>query len=535
MSALHNIHVYAKAENLLWANIIPILENIFPVKFNILGKCETYTAEKINVEELLEESTNRNGGVISLKVLNNSNSPRLNKTPDVMVKFTNDDNVPFPFRGRSVRAKFTTGVKILSLYGNEKLLASSDQGPIWAVSENGTSKQFRSGLTLPGIPPGGNFHDIFNGERFLEMIPLLHWLREICENDLYEGPPLRACFMFDDPNLHRPRYGFVDYQKIATHATKENYHVSFATIPLDTWFTHKATAEIFKQNVRQLSLLVHGNNHTKRELAQTYTPINRVSLLQQALRRVERLEQKTGVKVSRVMVPPHGACSHEILEDLPRNGFESACISHGSLRAHNPSRPWTRQLGYLPSEMIADCPVLPRWGLANSSENTIWLATYLHQPIILRGHHQDLKDGLELLDEFARKVNNLGDVIWSNMTDISRLNYAWRMDGDVIRIKPWAWKLNVQVPKEARTLLVEPVVGQNWNKWRILHADGSVVEFHRDEAISLLIWSDKCIVLEAIMSPVTQHELNGTPLPIAVYIRRILTEGRDRLVGAFGS
>src|SRR5262245_19147313 len=125
--------------------------------------------------------------------------------------------------------------------------------------------------------------------------------------------------------------------------------------------THGGAAEIFRRNSRRLSFCVHGNNHTKRELAQPYSDGERVSLLQQAIRRIETLERKAGVEVSRVMVPPHGACSHEMLEELPQRGFESACISHGSLRAHNRQRPWVRQLGYLPSEMIRNCPVLPRW------------------------------------------------------------------------------------------------------------------------------------------------------------------------------
>src|SRR5208283_5127567 len=115
--------------------------------------------------------------------------------------------------------------------------------------------------------------------RFLEMLPLLQWLREICAGASPVGPPLRACFIFDDPNLHWPRYGFVDYRQLAAQAEKENYHVSFATIPVDAWFTHSGTAGIFREHRSRLSLLIHGNNHTKRELARPYTEPERFFLL----------------------------------------------------------------------------------------------------------------------------------------------------------------------------------------------------------------------------------------------------------------
>ena len=215
-------------------------------------------------------------------------------------------------------------------------------------------KHFRSAFPLPVVPATGCLQDVLNGQCFLGMLPLFHWLREVCKNDKYEGPALRACFIIDDPNLHWPRYGFVDYQEIATHAAKENYHVSFATIPLDAWFTHKGTAEAFPGcSSNRLSLGVHGNDHIK---TGTCPPVlfirNGFHFLPNPSNAIERLEKNTGLQVSRVMVPPHGACSEGMLAEFPGNGFEAACISHGSLRAHNSARAWTKTLGYLPCELI---------------------------------------------------------------------------------------------------------------------------------------------------------------------------------------
>ena len=180
--------------------------------------------------------------------------------------------------------------------GNEVVLASNERGPVWVAAEQNGVRHFRSGFALPEVSEGGSFKDIFNGECFLELLPLVHWLRQLSSSAAYQNPPLRACFMFDDPNLHWPRYGFVDFRQIATHAEKENYHVSFATLPLDTWFTHKAAAEVFARNANRLSLLVHGNNHTYCELAQDYSPAERVALLHQAIHRIAGFESRTRAK-----------------------------------------------------------------------------------------------------------------------------------------------------------------------------------------------------------------------------------------------
>jgi hypothetical protein len=149
------------------------------------------------------------------------------------VKFADDPNVPFPFRARKIRTKLAQDWTVISVKNNEKILASSEQGPIWSLSENDGVKQFRSALALPSISAEQNFNDVFNGECFLQMLVLLEFIREISSGTAFQNAPLRASFIIDDPNLHGPRYGFFDYREIVAQATQENFHVSFATIPMD--------------------------------------------------------------------------------------------------------------------------------------------------------------------------------------------------------------------------------------------------------------------------------------------------------------
>jgi hypothetical protein len=506
--------------------MIPVLEHLFPVKFSFALEAMPENAAEIEISSNPLQSR-RPGSPGVFRIPRPKETPTDGKLFEVVVSFTDDPNVPFPFRGRSLQVKLAAQPKSLLLRGNATVLATCETRPVWAVTETSGVKHFESAFDLPNFDPDTTLKNVLNEQRFIEMLPLLSWLREICQQTAYEVPPLRACFMFDDPNLHWTRYGFVDFQTMADHAAMKNYHVVFATIPLDAWFTHEATARIFRNNSRQLSLAVHGNDHVKQELARDYEPSARVTLLRQATHRIECLEGKAGLSVSRVMVPPHGACSEEMLEELPGCGFEAACISHGSLRAHNQGKSWTRHVGFLPSELIQGCPVLPRWGLSGNVKNAVLLAAFLGQPMVFRGHHQDLKNGIELLDDLAEFINSLGPVTWSNMTDICRMNYQWRLEGDTFRVKPLGRKHVLQVPDQASQLVIEAGIQKDWD---ITGLNGDTVKARIGETVSLPKNVHRTILITA-QSPLPVWPYIGeTRTPVIAFARRLLTEGRDRLL-----
>jgi hypothetical protein len=491
MSDRFLIRASAGPQSHRWAALLSIFEDLLPVSFSISQEDRPEIAGELRTANLTGMEQTCGTRVPSLSVPRGEPAASDGELIEITVRFSDDVDVPLPFRGRSLRTKAAAQPDAFRLNPDERPLAYCDLGPVWALSEREGAKQFRSAFALPVLPADGSLKDVLNGQRFLEMLPLVHWLREICASSLEGSLPLRACFIFDDPNLHWPRYGFVDYQQLATQAEKENYHVSFATIPLDTWFTHRGTAKIFRNQHHRLSLLVHGNNHTKRELARPYAEAERIFLLKQATQRIERLERRSGLAVSRVMVPPHGACSEEMLAALPVCGFEAACISHGSLRAHNRARSWTKTLGFLPSELIRGCPVLPRWGVSGDLKNTILLAAFLKQAIILRGHHQDLKDGPELLDDLARFINGLGSVAWLNMTDMARSNR----------------------PSEARQ-----IVEMNGSILKRSFGEGSGRETVKGASLEVASkqWAGR-----------KTHAIAGASVS---FVRRLLTEGRDRLL-----
>jgi hypothetical protein len=527
MSDRYFIHTPAEPQSQGLTTLLSILEGLMPVKFSVSQEDRLEVAGEILTAHVKGPARRSGIGVSSLRLPKATNASREGELVEIVVRFSDDPGVPFPFRGRSLRTKVAFQPNTLSLGPDERLLATCDAGPVWALSEGEGVKHFRSAFALPALLTDSCLRDVLNGDRFLEILPLLHWLREICGGALVDSPALKACFIFDDPNLHWPRYGFVDYRELAARAERENYHVSFATIPLDSWFTHRETANIFRKNQARLSLLVHGNNHTLKELARAYTQPERIFLLKQAIQRIERLERQSGIPVSRIMVPPHGACSDDMLAELPICGFEAACISHGSLRKHNKSRGWTKNLGFLPFELVRGCPVFPRWGVTGDAKSRILLAAYLNQAIILNGHHQDLKDGPELLDELAQFVNGLGSVEWLNMTDMARSNDQWRTQADLCRHKnlgrkvTWsvtAGGVKLQADTTVRSSEVPQVAGVNGSMFN--PSFGEVVALEAATGAALKVASKQSAGIKT-------HAIPGAPLS---FIRRLLTEGRDRLL-----
>jgi hypothetical protein len=415
----------------------------------------------------------------------------------------------------------------LSLIAGEKALAVSDTGPVWTSLDAGGGTHFRSSFGIPELAPEGSLREVLNADRFFELVPLIHWLRAACDQSGWHSPPARACFIIDDPNLHSPRYGYVSFRELAARAAKGRYHVAFATIPIDSWYTHKAAASEFRSHAESISLLIHGNNHTYKELAVSCTQLQRQRLLAQSVQRIQRLEAAAGIRVARVMAPPHGACSEAMLQELPGCGFEAATISHGSLRAYNPTKVWSRTLGYRPSECIGGCPVLPRFGLNGSPYNAILLASFLRQPLLPMGHHTDLRSGVELLDEVAEFINSLGSVTWGDMTVICRNNYQYRLEGHVLRLRPLGRHVSAQLPEPATHLLVENAENANPVNWEVCEGSGPAVL--ASEGIIPVMGVSRSVTVKAPSKSVGPTGTRWSPVSAKAAVRRVLTETRDRL------
>lgn len=449
------------------------------------------------------------------------------------LKFDKDSVLPAIMRNRIVQSAEISSAKALPdwLSGFQGLAFKSDK-PIWSIKQfNGNCHHFVS-LKIPAFKEAEALFLHFNGDNFINLLPLLVFFRNLSGADEWLAPALQACFMFDDPNLHWPTYGHIDFKAMAAHARLHGYHASFATIPLDGWFAHKPTTEIFKENTDYLSLLVHGNDHIAEELGQPMLDDDCLRLLSQALHRVVKFEQKYHVPISRVMAPPHGACSEKMIGYMAKLGFEAVCVSGGSLRHYNGSAPWLKTLGMRLCENIAGLPVIPRFRISKDCQNSIIVAALLGQPIIPVGHHQDVAGSLELLAKLAEFINSLGQVSWQDMKGIARSLYSYKLDGNRVLLKIHSNKIDFKIPSDVSQLYLTK--SSNCDE-AVQHLNFTVLDENKKASMSGGKSSVPVKSGQKLQIAIEQSGQGGfqdikyRQLKIWPITRRLLTEIRDRI------
>jgi hypothetical protein len=346
--------------------------------------------------------------------------------------------------------------------------------------------------------------------------------------------------MVDDPNLHWPSYGPLDFRALARHATLHGYHVSVAMIPLDARFVHPAAGRLFRERPDILSLIMHGNDHTRLELYRDMPAGARRALVAQALRRADALERRHGIHVDRVMSAPHGLASEDAIATMYSLGVEAlpADWSFPWAPVDRPPPEWPLA-GWQPAQLHAGgFPVLSRYILAETPDDLV-LRAYLRQPLIVYGH---LRVGLDLLATFARTINGLGDVAWMSLEAIARSNVAVRQEGSTVRIVAFSSRFRLELPEGSRELVVElpPAYGVDAAQPpRVTYRDAEgrparEVTLAADggrllsKPFAVSPGSVELAVLPAQrLDPYAVPAPRRTPWPV---LRRVLTEGRDRIV-----
>jgi hypothetical protein len=290
-------------------------------------------------------------------------------------------------------------------------------------------------------------------EHGLALLALTDFLRGLCADRDFRQPPLRAAIVFDDPNIRRPSYGFINFRQLVEHADAHDYHAAMAMVPYDATTSHPPTVSLFRARRDRLSLAFHGNSHTKEELLVVQDAASAVALCAQAQRRVTRFEDRTGLTVDRVMIPPHGRCSHRTASALAAVGFDALCAIHPEPWSQEPD-PDRLLSGWGPATFAGPLAVIPRVSM-HASPAEIALRAYMGNPVVLYGHHEDLRDGLDLLAQAAATVNRLGDVRWASLAEIAHTNIAVREDGDSLLARPYAARTHLRLAPGIRTVAVE--------------------------------------------------------------------------------
>lgn len=368
--------------------------------------------------------------------------------------------------------------------------------------------------------------------RSAALLPLVHFLREVTAEVAWQPPGLRASFLFDDPNLHWPSYGFVKLPALAEHARRHGYHAALATVPLDGWFAHPAARRALHESNGAISLLVHGNDHYGAELGRPRTPEEALSLAAQALRRVQSFEHRTGIAIDRVMVPPHEECSQATVAGLRRCGFEAMTVTQPFPWLGDGEERWLARppgagplTGWRPTDLVEGLPVLLRHPLSQRSLPELTLRAFLGQPLILYGHQADLLEGLDVLTAAVADVERSGSTTWCSLGEIAAANFETRHRGAELDIRLLTHGARIEVPADTEQLNVELSPSLTPDSGR-LFIDGQPCPLGEptpvapNSTVQIALRAEDTVDVTAVPAP-PRH-------PMAVP-RRLLSEGRDRL------
>ena len=428
-----------------------------------------------------------------------------------------DDGVPPPFRGRSFPDAFIPD-SLVPVAGDH-VLARHDGLALW--SRSGLVDRLAVSPTLDGHE---TLRDAFRPGRFLAQLAVLAFVDRLISPSPARGP-LPASIVIDDPNLHRPRYGTLDFAEIARVAHEVPLHAAIATIPLDAWHADRRAVETFRGAPRALSLLVHGNNHVSRELARPLSDPDAVAQLAQALARISRFERRTGLRVSRTMAAPHGACSRPTIRRLARLGFQALTISR--------PRPWADDdvdttsdsvealSGARPVEMVDGLPLVLRTHVDRLDH--LPFAAFLRQPLVVYGHHWDWPAGADDLARTAEEVERVSDVRWVGMDGVLQDGARVARNGSVAEVTLDARAGRIELPDGVDFASVDSS--------RLDAHDAFIVDgAHMQPGVPFPVSAGGVLTFELVAldapSPGSVGRARTSPWPV---VRRLLTESRDRL------
>jgi hypothetical protein len=423
----------------------------------------------------------------------------------------------------------------------DAVLASIEGRPVWLKDEDAARTIHTVAYAPIELAEGEYLRDRLDPGRFLELLPLVHWLREVCAPSAWDPPAARAAFIVDDANLHWPTYGYLNYRELVAHGRKHGYHLSVAMVPVDGWYAHRPTVRLFHESTDVLSLSVHGNDHRRNELGRPVTADEGRRLLGQASRRVAAFTRRTGLRVSPVIVPPYEAYSSACMEATVDVGFEAATLNrpapwlpHGPrLSPYFTSDSDHVLSGWHPLEVTrAGLPLMIRRQFHELDE--IVLRAFLGQPVILNGHVGDFANGLDPLALAAAAVNSLPSVQWAPLEDIAAASFESRRASDTLEIRPFARRIAVRVAPDVAAIRLHPpprgdelvaaadavVAGDGV---RLPHGDDGVIELPTGRASGAIVeirWRPR----DDLAAPAPSRRIAPTPV-----LRRVLAEGKDRL------
>ncbi|MDD5195496.1 MAG: hypothetical protein PHQ96_07495 [Candidatus Omnitrophica bacterium] len=534
------IGVFPRSEFMVRERLFKALEQIFYVNF--VG-CDTGEREDFDGGIIFDNQEDWRDRTINMPAIIFTDSRlSLDKGSVSLIDFGRNSHIDKCLQGRSLTECGGALFKKISINDGDIILAACCGQPVWILSPSANSTTYVIAAPIGEVLEGEQLRAQLVKGKFLALVALVHFIREITGNSGWQEPPLRANIMIDDPNFHASSYGYFHFYKVAKIIEKNKCCISIATVPVDGWLARKYFFKFLKGKNAYFSILMHGNDHLKREFRECLSIKGGERMLAQALRRIERLEKKIGFHIERIQIPPHETYSKESIIAMLHLKYEGLYSARLPLKDCIPEEMLLAD--WYCAELTYGCfPVISRRYINNvlrsiTEEEDMIFNIFLRKPIVLCFHQRDLKSGLNILSQAADLTNSFGPVKWLSAEGILRSNYAIRYEDRRLHIRMYSRKVFLTIPQGVKEVIVEAPFFYGDAVAQILSYNGKGYAFK--PSLSQRIYISNPIPVES-----KEGEVDISMIyPISVDIdpalparwqlwpitRRLLAEIRDRLM-----
>jgi hypothetical protein len=278
-----------------------------------------------------------------------------------------------------------------------------------------------AGPDAPDIDKPMSVHEGIE-EYYDQIIPFLIFLRSCFEHDSWHAVESSARFIIDDPLL-ADRYGLMEYGALLGSMRREKFGTSIAFIPWNYRRTSRQWAERLSGSGANLSICVHGCDHTNREF-DSADPVVLGHKAGLALTRMEKHRARTGMPFEAVMVFPQGRFSTSAISALRANNYLAAVNTSCFPTDHAPNE--IRMADFLRPAITRfhGFPVFQRHYPQRPIDFAFDLL--LGKPALIVEHHQYFGDGCQKLEEFVRALHRIEPKLsWPSLTS-QLMGSCWR-------------------------------------------------------------------------------------------------------------
>jgi hypothetical protein len=260
-----------------------------------------------------------------------------------------------------------------------------------------------------------------------QLIALAVFFRGIYGSNCWTAPAIGANLVIDDPYL-KPRYGFVDYQKLVGVLSGTGVSLTVAFIPFNYRRSNPRTVEMLRAIPDRFSIAIHGCDHTAAEFAS-----GDLDWLKEttacALDRMEQHWRDKGMPFDGVMVFPQGKFSTTAITALKQCGLMAAVNSSAW------PMDWRQNPGTIRDALeVAVCrfdsfPLFIRRYPRDLFDYAF--DALFQKPVLGVEHHQYFRNGYSPLENLARDLARaIPNLQWMPLGRAVRSSHLVRLDGD---------------------------------------------------------------------------------------------------------